>query len=270
MSLNKNPLESLTAALAYAMGIEPPVYAEKANADLTAYVDRCLAGKKADRVFIYNTDAIGQWVMEKYPQFSDEVRERMELALPLRTVDPPMTPCAFGTMYTGAAPKVHGIEFYEKKRITIDTLFDAMARAGKKVALLTVQDYSMAVIFGGREMDYYFCDQWSEVNAKAAELILKDTYDFILTYNGNYDDVLHQKGPEHPDTLAEMRFNFQTFCMFDQLVRDHWGKHNVLIGTGMDHGCHVMENGKGTHGENIPEDRNILHYYKVYPAKEGE
>ena len=57
MEMNKTPLESLTAALAYAMGVEPPRYAQPANEDLTAYVDRCLAGQKADRVFIYNTDA---------------------------------------------------------------------------------------------------------------------------------------------------------------------------------------------------------------------
>ena len=267
MELNKTPLESLAAALAYAMGVEPPKYAEKANEDLTAYVDRCLAGQKADRVFIYNTDAIGQWMIEKYPHFSQEARERMELELPMRTVDPPMTPCSFGTMYTGAPTKVHGIEVYEKKLITIDTLFDALARAGKKVALLSITDYSMTVIFAGRNIDYYIYDHYSQVNAKAAELILKDEYDFILTYNANYDDTLHKKGPEHPDTLAEMRFNFRTFCMFDEMIRTHWSKHNVLIGTGMDHGCHLAPNGKGTHGDNIPEDRNIVHYYKIYPAK---
>ena len=194
MEMNKTPLESLAGALAYAMGIEPPKYAEAANEDLTAYVDKCLAGQKADRVFIYNTDAIGQWMIEKYPYLSEEARSRMELELPMRTVNPPMTPCCFGTMYTGAAPKVHGIEVYEKKLITIDTLFDALARAGKKVALLSMNNYSMSIIFAGRDIDYYIYDQYSKINAKAVELILKDEYDFILCYNANYDDVLHKKG----------------------------------------------------------------------------
>jgi len=268
MEMNKTPLESLAGALAYAMGIEPPKYAEAANEDLTAYVDKCLAGQKADRVFIYNTDAIGQWMIEKYPYLSEEARSRMELELPMRTVNPPMTPCCFGTMYTGAAPKVHGIEVYEKKLITIDTLFDALARAGKKVALLSMNNYSMSIIFAGRDIDYYIYDQYSKVNAKAVELILKDEYDFILCYNANYDDVLHKKGPEHPDTIAQMGFNFRTFCMYDQLIQNHWGHHNVLIGTGMDHGCHEREDGRGTHGADTPEDRNIVHYYKIYPAQQ--
>lgn len=267
MEMNKTPLETLCAALAYAMGVEPPKYAQAPNEDLTAYIDRCLAGQKADRVFIYNTDAIGQWLVEKYPDLSAEMRERMELELPMVTVDPPMTPCCFGTMYTGAAPKVHGIEVYEKKLITIDTLFDALARAGKKVALLSLTDYSMSIIFAGRDIDYYIYDTWSEINAKAVELILKDEYDFILTYNANYDDVLHKKGPENPETIAQMGFNFRTFCMYDELIKNHWKHHNVLIGTGMDHGCHAAENGKGTHGENSPWDRNIVHHYKIYPAR---
>ena len=265
--LNEISLESLAGALAYAMGIEPPEHAAKANETLSEYIDTCLAGQKADRVFIYNTDAIAQWIVEKYPHFSEQARERMELELPMCTVDPPKTPIAFGTMYTGAHPTVHGIVQYEKKLITIDTLFDALVRAGKKVALLTRDRYSMAVIFAQRPIDYYFCETWPDVNAKAVELILKDEYDFILTYNANYDDVQHKKGPESAEALSEMRYNFQTFCMFDTLIRDHWKSHNVLIGTGMDHGCHALPDGRGTHRDNSPEDRNIVHFYKVYPAE---
>ena len=268
MEMNKTPLESLCAALAYAMGVEPPKFAEPANADLTAYIDQCLAGQKADRVFIYNTDAIGQWVVEKYPDLSKDLRERMDFEMPMRTINPPKTPCAFGSMYTGAAPKVHGIEVYEKKLITIDTLFDALARAGKKVALLSMNNYSMSIIFAGRDIDYYIYDQYSKVNAKAVELIMKDEYDFILCYNANYDDIMHKKGPEHPESIAQVGFNFRTFCMFDELIRNHWKHHNVLIGTGMDHGCHETPEGKGTHCDDAPYDRNIIHYYKAYPAEE--
>lgn len=276
MEKNKNPLESLTAALAYAMGVEPPEFAAAPNEELTAYIDRCLAGKKADRVFIYNTDAIAQWVFEKYPYITEGARNCTELALPMLCPNPPKTPVCFGTMYTGAAPKVHGIEQYEKKRINIDTLFDALVRAGKKVAVITRPYYSMAVIFADRPFDYHFCPTWPEVNAKAVELIMKDEYDFILTYNANFDDIMHRMGPESIECLSEMRFNYQTYCMFDSLIRTHWKHHNVLIGTGMDHGCHTIERRltksgilhHGTHEDDSAEDRNIIHLYKIYPAEE--
>ena len=266
--LNEISLEGLAASLAYAMGIEPPHHAGAPIKQLTEYVNSSLMGKKADRVFMYNTDAIAQWIIEKYPHLFEAAIDRMELALPMVTVDPPKTPIAFGTMYTGAAPAVHGIVQYEKKLITIDTLFDALVRDGKKVALLTRDRYSMAVIFAQRPIDYYFCETWPDVNAKAAELIIRDEYDFILCYNANYEDVQHKKGPESVEALSEARFNFQTFCMFDTLIKTHWQHHNVLIGTGMDHGCHEVEPGKGTHCDNTPEDRNIIHFYKTYPAKQ--
>jgi len=269
--LNPISLESLTGALAYAMGIEPPKYAAAANKDLTAYIDQCLAGKKADRVFMYNSDAIGQWVCEKYPQLFEQARSRADLELPMRTTLPSVTPIAFGTMYTGAAPEVHGIIRYEKKLITIDTLFDALVRAGKKVALLSLQNYSMSVIFAERPIDYYFFRSWPDINAKAVELIMKDEYDFILTYNANFDDVMHKKGPESIEALAEARFNCQTFCMFDTLIQTHWKHHNTLVGFGPDHGCHLRTDGsgRGTHGDDTPEDRNIVHLYKIHPAAEN-
>lgn len=270
--LNPVSLESLCGALAYAMGIEPPEHAAAPNETLTEYIDRCLAGQKADRVFMYNSDAIAQWVYEKYPFLSDIARERTDLELPMVTVDPPKTPIAFGTMYTGASPQVHGIVQYEKKLITIDTLFDALVRAGKRVALLSRGGYSMAVIFAERPIDYYFCKTWPDVNAKAAELVVKDEYDFILCYNANFDDVMHKKTPESVEALSEARFNYQTFCMFDSMIQNLWKKHNTLVGFGMDHGCHAFINSegepRGTHRDNSPDDRNIVHLYKIHPAEE--
>ena len=40
------------------------------------------------------------------------------------------------------------------------------------------------------------------------ELIVRDEYDFIAVYNGNYDGIMHKKGPESPEALAELRLHF--------------------------------------------------------------
>ncbi|MEE0929226.1 MAG: hypothetical protein UIG59_08550 [Acutalibacteraceae bacterium] len=37
----------------------------------------------------------------------------------------------------------------------------------------------------------------------------------------------------------------------------------------MDHGCHEIDDGCGSHGLDMPEDINICHFYKGYPRKEG-
>jgi len=262
---NENSLDTLCGALCYAMGIEAPEYAAAPNEDLCAYIDSAFAGRKTDRVFMYNPDAIAQWICEKYPYFLAEAVGQTDMRLPLRAVMPSVTPVCFGTMYTGAQPEVHGIRSYVKPVIAIDTIFDALIRSGKKPAIVSTEKDSMAKIYLDREMDYYLFDTMEKVNAKAAELIASDKYDFIAVYNHSYDTVMHKYGPESPEALAELKANARTFGIFSQLIQSHWTGHDTLVGFAMDHGCHEIDGNCGSHGLDMEEDLNILHLYKGYP-----
>lgn len=262
--LNSTSLDTLCAGLAYAIGIDAPEHAAPACPALTAYVDRVWGGEKADRIFMYNPDAIAQWLYEKYPQLFKELLNRTELALPFRTVMPSVTPVCFGTMYTGAQPAVHGIQKYEKPVIKIDTLFDALIRAGKKAAIVSSGKCSMSLIYLERAMDYFIYDTVEEVNAKAAQLILEDQYDFIACYNTNYDYTMHRKGPESIEALSELRANVEAFATFDALIQANWKNHRTLLGFAMDHGCHEIDGDCGSHGLDMPEDLNILHRYVAH------
>ena len=266
----KNPtsLDTLCAGLCYALGIDPPKEAAAPNADLCAYIDKQLNGQKVDRIFMYNPDAVAQWLFEKYPHFFKEVTSRTDLQLPLCTVMPSVTPVCFGTMYTGAQPAVHGIQAYAKPVITIDTIFDALLRAGKKPAIVATNECSMSKIYLERDMDYYFFDSVEKANAKAAQLILEDKHDFIAVYNGNYDTRMHKTGPESVDALGELRTNAKAFGMFEEMIAEHWANHNALIGFAMDHGCHEIDGDCGSHGLDTDEDLNITHFYKLLPKTE--
>lgn len=266
---NENSLDSICAALAYAMGIEPPEHAAPEHRALAAYIDRVFAGKKADRVVMYNPDAIAQWIYEKCAHFFDDVKKRADLEVPLATVMPSVTPVCFGTMYTGAQPAVHGIRRYEKPIITIETLFDALIRAGKKVALITYGSCSLSRIFLGRDMDYVHFEDGdiAQVNAKASEIILRDEHDFIVIYNGNYDSAMHKFGPESTEALAQLKTNCLAFSWLSELIKTNWTRHNTLVGFAMDHGCHEIDGGCGSHGLDMPEDINIAHLYKGYAKK---
>ena len=264
--INPNSLDTICAALAYAYGIPAPEKAAEANADLVNYIDKIFGGEKADRVVMYNPDAIAQWIYEKYPELCTKATENSDIKIPLATVMPSVTPVCFGTMYTGAQPCVHGIQKYEKPVITIDTLFDALIRAGKKPALITYEKCSLSRIYLERNMDYYHYEEGSieDVNAKMVELILRDEYDFILIYNGNYDSVMHKHGPESVEALAELRTNAHTFGMLSKMIAEHWNGHNTLLGFAMDHGCHEIDGGCGSHGLDMEEDINIVHLYKGF------
>lgn len=267
---NQTSLDTLCASLAKAMGMKPPAQAAASNEMLDTFVADAFGGKAADRIFMFNPDAVAQWIYEKYTFLAREVAIYAPQRLPLAAVMPSVTPVCFGTMYTGAQPRVHGIRKYEKPVITIDTLFDAMIRCDKKVAILADRGSSMANIYNGRQMDYFFFDTLAEINAKAVELILEDRYDFIAVYNANYDDVMHKYGPESVEALAELRLNSQTFAMFAELIKTHWAKHNTLLGFAMDHGCHEIDGGCGSHGLEMEEDINICHFYGAFPAVQGE
>ncbi len=266
---NPNSLDTICGALAYALGIEAPSEAAAANADLTAYIDSVFGGEKAERVIMYNPDAIAQWIYEKYPQLVKGAKSRADIEIPLCSVMPSVTPVCFGTMYTGAQPAVHGIRKYEKPVIKIDSIFDAALRAGKKCAIVSYGTSSLSNIYLEREMDYFLFPKGGvdAVNAKAAELIMKDEHDLIVIYNGNYDSVMHKKGPEGLEALCELRANDHAFCEFCELVERHITDKNVLVGFAMDHGCHEIDGENGSHGLDMEEDLNIVHLYKGYKKK---
>ena len=264
MSYNKNSLDTLCGALAYGMGIGAPEKSAAKNAELAEYIDKMTEGKGVDRVFMYNPDAIGGWIYEKYPYLFKEAEAYADIKLPLCSVMPPVTPVCFATMYTGAQPDVHGIKAYVKPVITIDTVFDALIRAGKKPVIIADTNSSLAKIFLEREMDYYIYDTVDEVNAKAAELVLEDKYDFYVVYNTNFDSQMHKTGPESIAALSEIRANCRAYATFAAMIGEHWKKHDSLVGFSMDHGCHEIDGGCGSHGLEMPEDLNITHFYKIF------
>ena len=266
--INKLSLDTLAASLSYIMGIDAPEKSAEPCAILNEYADKTFEGKKADRIFMYNPDAIAQWISEKYPELIKEAERYTDIKIPFCTVMPSVTPVCFGTMYTGAQPEVHGIRKYEKPVITIDTIFDSLIRAGKKPVIVAQTNCSLSKIYLERDMDYFFYDTIEEVNAKAVEIIMQDKYDFVVVYNGNYDHYMHKFGPEGIRPLTELKANSYAFGEFSLLISKFWKKHNTLVGFAMDRGCHEIDGESGGHGLDMPEDLNIVHMYKAYPAEE--
>ncbi|MBP3337630.1 MAG: alkaline phosphatase family protein [Clostridia bacterium] len=262
--LNETSLDTITGALCEIMGIEPPNGAKEGNEALISYAKNVFGGEKADRIFMYNPDAIAQWIYEKYPCLFTETVKRTDIAVPLLSPMPSVTPVCFATMYTGTQPESHGIRKYEKPVLKVDTIFDAMIRAGKKCAIVAHTGCTVSSIFLEREMDYFSYDTQEEVHARVAELIIEDKYDFIAIHACNYDTLMHKNGTESLTSLSEIKVNTAFYAMFDALIKKHWKNHNVFMGYGMDHGCHEIDAGAGSHGLDMPEDLNITHFYKAY------
>lgn len=215
-----------------------------------------------ERCLVYAPDAIGRQVFTRLPELAGAVRRMAPLAACVRSVFPPKTPVCFASMLTGAPPEVHGITQYERPVLECDTIFDALIRAGKNPAIVSVTDASVDVIFRGRDMDYFGEPYDADVTARVLELLEAGRHDFILAYHQEYDDVLHASGTFSAGALAAARRNIEGFVRMVSKARECWRNRAGAVVFAPDHGAHDdIETGMGTHGDDIDDDMEVLHFF---------
>jgi len=259
---NSLPITGVARTVAEIAGIPAP---QMAAPPIGAVVNKARAAfdnANADRVFMYNPDAIALWLFQKYTALFEGMFLRSSVQMPLLSVMPSVTPVCFASMYTGAMPDVHGIQAYEKPVLKTDTLFDAYLRAGKKPAIVSTANDSISMIFLERDMDYFIYETVDECNRKAFELIERDAHDLIVLYNGNYDTAMHRNGPEAEASMDELRRNIETYGSLVARIEERWKGRRAMVGFCPDHGCHEIDGGLGSHGLDMPEDMNIIHFYQ--------
>lgn len=267
MTFNTIPLTRIAASLAKAMDIKPPAQADAPLPQIETFVkDHCVSGK-AERMLIYNPDAIGQWLIQKYTDDFAPVMRHTQLAIPFLTAFPPVTPVCFATMYTGAAPEIHGIRKYEKPVVKTDSLFDAFVRAGKRVALSAITGSSMGIIWSGKDIDYFLEKDGEASTARALELLDEDKYDVIVVYTMEYDDNIHATHPESPVSHASMVRHNQQFAELAGKTAFTWKQYDTLLVYATDHGIHKTIFGTGNHYADIPEDMNVTEFFGIQPAE---
>ncbi len=242
------------------MGIERK---EISNPVLLSLAENKLGKEKADRAVLYNPDAVALWLYQKYTHLFTDALISSDIALPMLSVMPSVTPVCFASMYTGVMPQIHGIQQYEKPVLTVNTIFDTFIEAGKKCAIVSTARDSISCIFLEREMDYFIYESVEEVNKKALELIDEDKYDLIVIYNGNYDGTMHKFGPESEESINALKHNIAFYNELVEKIKSSWKNHNVLYGFMPDHGCHEIDGDCGSHGLDMEEDMNIIHFYGI-------
>jgi len=259
---NSLPITCVAKTITDVMGIGAPRQAGKSIDIICDSAKAAFGDRNADRVFIYNPDAIALWLFQKYTALFEDTFLHSDIQIPLLSVMPSVTPVCFASMYTGAMPNIHGIQAYEKPVLKTDTVFDALLRAGMKPAIVSTANDSISRIFLERNMDYFIYDTVGECNQKALELIEKDKHDLIVLYNGNYDAVMHRNGPESDKSLNAIKENIETFGLLVSSIEKYWRSHRTMIGLCPDHGCHEIDGNYGSHGLDMAEDMNIIHFYR--------
>ncbi len=259
--MKRRTIASVTPTLAALMGVEPPALstAESIDVFLSEVGREGIGG--VDRCLVYCPDAIGTTVIGENPAVFDPLKETAPHCVKLLSVFPPKTPVCFASMFTGALPESHGIQHYVQKVLACDTLFDALIRAGKRVAIATLRGSSMEVLFKERRIDLICEANDEDVTACTLELIEADRHDLIIAYQQEYDDILHEKDLRSPEALAVVERHVRTFTRLVEGCHSSWSDRNRLVLFAPDHGAHLDPlTGTGNHGEDIPEDMEVTHF----------
>jgi hypothetical protein len=251
------------------MGIAPPAICSVPPLDGVLGAKRSAVGDAAiTRCLIYAPDAMGEHLLRVDPSFFEAALRVAPIRARLRSVTPPKTPVCFASMFTGADPAAHGIRRYEKPVLRADTLFDALIRAGKKVAIVAVADCSVDIIFRERAIDYFTERYDGEVTVRACELIEADRHDLVLAYHQEYDDRLHETEPFAPRAFLAARAHIDSFVKLSAAIDEHWSSHARAILFAPDHGAHCDPvTGRGDHGEDSAEDMEVGHFYGIRPGR---
>ena len=262
---------SVTPTVCELNGVEKPT---KSSAPVvTPVVDIAkekLNGRKVQRTLIFSGDAIGDVLIQAFPDDFAKVREITDYTALCSNVMQSVTPVCFSSIFTGAPPEVHGIRVYERPVQRTDTLFDAFARAGKNVAIVAENHCSVDLIFRERKVDYYSFRTNEQSFQCAMKLIADSDYDLIICYDGGYDSQMHKTGVHSPEALQAMRDSIRRFVALVAQTDKYWGDKDRLALFISDHGSHDNANGKGTHGTEMKEDMLMDHFYRVRAAKPTE
>ena len=261
--LNSLRITQTAGTIAALLGVPGPAAADESIRPVLKQAERVFGGERADRILLYNPDAVALWLYQKYTDTFTDVMVNATMAIPVLSVMPSVTPVCFASMYTGVMPEIHGIRRYEKPVLKQETLFDSLILAGKRVAIVADDGCSISRIFLERDIDYYFFDTIEEINTKAAELMTEDHYDVIVVYNGNYDSTMHKNGPEAAASMDALRANVSAYAGLVDVARRCWMGRNVVTAFLPDHGCHEIDGGCGSHGLDMPEDMHIIHFYNM-------
>ena len=218
-------ISSVTPTICSLMGIEAPSasVSQPIRIVLSA-ASKIIEGKHVEKALIYAPDAIGEWLRRDYAKLFDPVEKLAPIEVEIKSVLPTYTPVCFSSMFTGAPPEAHGIRKYEKPVLSYDTLFDALARAGKKTAIVAVKNSSIDLVFRNRKIDYYSEEYDPQVESRVLKILKTDDYDFILAYHQEYDDLMHASTPRDPNALEAFKRHLRSACACDHREGLTWDR----------------------------------------------
>ncbi|MCU0610920.1 MAG: alkaline phosphatase family protein [Candidatus Eisenbacteria bacterium] len=260
---HNHTIAALAPTLSALFGVETPMVSQASPLpDIVREARTALQDEPLHRCLVYAPDAVGLHLLQPMGHLFEEIRAIAPTEVHLRSMIPSKTPVCFASMFTGALPEVHGIRRPERPVLRCDTLFDALLRAGRRVAIVAVAGSSIDLIFRERAMDYFSEDYDPEVTEATLSLLELDHHDLIVAYHQEYDDALHETTPFSPRALRAAERHVAAFRDLAAMAGKVWRRHHHVVVFTPDHGaCIDPVTGRGTHGGDSPEEMDVAHLW---------
>jgi predicted AlkP superfamily pyrophosphatase or phosphodiesterase len=263
-----NSIGDLTPTICAAFNVEEPSSCGAvAIAPIVDQIARTMGEGKMEKAVLFCCDAMGEHQRDHFPEVFNRIEKVAPFRIPSVAVMPSVTPVCYGTIFTGAAPCVHGIQKYEKPVLKVETLFDVMAKANKNVAIVAYNNCSIDTIFRLRNVDYYSFRTDAQSFNCTLELIEKNQYDLIISYMTDYDAKQHKTGCFSKEATQQAYLATDRFEELSRAIDTYYKDKNRMLVFVPDHGGHLVEKNCGTHGFDIPEDMLVSHYYSLRKAQ---
>lgn len=257
-------IQSLTPTVCRLMGIpnpdhSSPVYLQ----EIVTYANGILQSTPISKCFIFCPDAIGNHIYKHDRIHFENIFQIASLPVFLSAVCPTVTPVNFASMFTGADPSIHGIQKYHKPVLKLSTIFDSLVAQKRRVAIVAVAKSSIDTIFRERAVDYFSESYDNEVLMRCLSLIENNSHDFIVAYQQEYDDILHKNNVFSDKAIMAVKNHISAFTQISKQMDKYWNANNRLLAFSPDHGAHNINPDQGTHGDDIPEDKEVYHFYSI-------
>ena len=244
---------------------EPEVSTADPMEKVLTEAEHLLGGEPVEKCLVYAPDAFGEFLYEEYTEWFEPIVKLAPVQVEASSELPSYTPVSYASMFTGAEPCVHGITEYAKPVLTCDTLFDALSRNGRGVALVAVDGCSNSIIFQGRPIDYFIESLDSQIQPRALGLVREAAHGALFVDRQEYDKAVHRTWPHSPEALASVRLLINDFRVLAEAFLKQYENFNRLVAFVTDHGAHLdPQTGKGTHGSDSSLDVEVRHFWGIY------
>lgn len=254
----------LTATICELFGVEAPASCGAYSiAPVVDHAGKVMGEGKMEKAVLFCADALGEHQREYFPEIFRKIEKTAPFCMECVSVMPSVTPVCYGTIFTGASPAVHGIQRYEKPVLSVETLFDALIKGGKSVAIVSCNECSIDRIFRQRRIDYFSLRSDQLAFEWTMELIRRNEYDLIVCYMGDYDSTMHKTGCFSEEAKAQALLAAERFERLAEAMDEYYKAYNRTLVFVPDHGGHDVDDGHGTHGMDVAEDMLVSHCYRL-------